>query len=76
MTNYLFTRLEQHFANRGNPKMFAGRYYCYNLVWWERHQDVGHAIEREKEIKRWRREKKNNLIEETNPSWRFLNKNI
>ena len=76
MTNDLPTRLNQHYENRGDPKTWAGKYYCYNLVWWERHQYVQHAIEREKEIKKWRREKKNNLIEEFNSKWRFLNDEV
>lgn len=76
MTNDLPTRLQQHYENRGNPKSWAGKHYCYNLVYWERHQFVEHAIEREKEIKKWRREKKNNLIASINPEWKFLNKEI
>jgi putative endonuclease len=40
------------------------------------HEDVVGAIEREKEIKKWRREKKVKLIEEQNPDWRFMNKDI
>ncbi len=69
-------RLKQHYENRGVPKTWAGKYFCYNLVWWERHQSVNHAIEREKEIKKWRREKKNKLIETINPNWEFLNVKI
>lgn len=76
MTNDLVTRLQQHYENRGNPKTWAGKYYCHKLVWWERHQYVDHAIEREKEIKKWRREKKNALIESMNPNWYFLNISI
>jgi putative endonuclease len=40
------------------------------------HEDVECAIEREKEIKKWRREKKVKLIEEQNPDWRFMNNDI
>ncbi len=76
VTNDLQTSLDQHYNNRGNPKTWVGRYFCYNLVWWERHGFIEHAIEREKEIKKWRREKKNNLIEQLNPKWRFLNQEI
>lgn len=32
VTNDLSRRLIEHYANRGKPKTFAGRYYCYNLV--------------------------------------------
>ena len=76
VTNDLYTRLSQHFINSGNSKTFAGRYNCYNLVYWERHQYIMHAIEREKEIKKWRRDKKDKLICSFNPEWRFLNNEI
>ena len=76
MTNDLATRLSQHYENRGDLKTWAGKYYCYHLVWWERHSNVHHAIEREKEIKKWRRAKKNQLIQEMNPNWRFLNNQV
>lgn len=76
MTNDLYTRLVQHKENAGKRQTFAGRYHCYYLVYWERHGQVEHAIEREKEIKGWRREKKEKLISEFNPEWRFLNDEI
>jgi putative endonuclease len=76
MTNDLEARLNQHYQNRGKNDTFAGKYYCYNLVYWERHQYVDHAIEREKEIKKWRREKKDYLINDFNPNWKFLNDDI
>ena len=62
VTNDLATRLQQHYSNRGNLTTFAGKYNCYNLIYWERHQFIEHAVEREKEIKKWCREKKENLI--------------
>jgi len=37
---------------------------------------ITNAIEREKQIKKWRREKKDNLINSFNPKWRFLNDDI
>jgi putative endonuclease len=73
MTNDLRRRLEQHFEQRGKKETFAGRNYCFNLIYWERHGYVQHAIEREKEIKGWSRKKKEALIEDFNPEWRFLN---
>ncbi len=76
VTNDLETRLTQHYENRGNKKTFAGRYYCYHLIYWERHQYIEHAIEREKEIKKWRRAKKETLINEFNPDWKFLNDGV
>ncbi len=72
MTNDLNARMAQHFENRGNPETFAGKYYCYNLLYWEGFQYVKQAIAREKEIKGWTREKKAALIATTNPKWQFL----
>jgi putative endonuclease len=70
---YLRRRLEQHFEQRGKKEIFAGRNFCFNLIYWERHGYVQHAIEREKEIKGWSRKKKEALIEDFNPEWKFLN---
>ena len=76
VTNDLYTRMQQHFENRGNKGSFPGKYYCYNLVYFENHQYIDHAIEREKEIKGWKRERKIKLIAEFNPEWKFLNGEI
>lgn len=76
VTNDLPTRLLQHYENRGNKESFAGRYYCYKLIYYERHSDINHAIEREKEIKGWTRNKKMELIKSLNPHWNFLNKEV
>jgi len=46
------------------------------LIYYEHFTRIEHAIAREKEIKKWRREKKIALIELFNPEWRFLNKDI
>jgi len=76
VTNDLSRRLYEHFENKGNNKTFAGRYYCYNLVYYEHFSHIQYAIEREKEIKKWRREKKDMLITEFNSEWRFLNTDV
>ncbi|HNR19991.1 MAG TPA: GIY-YIG nuclease family protein [Bacteroidia bacterium] len=76
VTNDLAIRMKQHFDNRGNGKTFAGKYFCYNLVYWERHNKSIHAIEREKQIKGWVRTKKEQLIKEFNPEWKFLNEEV
>ena len=73
ITNDLNRRLQEHKSNRGTKKSFAGRYYCYELVYYEVHQYVNNAIAREKELKKWSRAKKNALIESFNPSWDSLN---
>jgi len=76
VTNDLPTRLQQHYENKGQQKTFAGRYFCYNLIYWERFDYIQHAIEREKELKKWNRKKKENLINELNPEWRFFNDEV
>jgi putative endonuclease len=43
------------------------------LVYYEHGNDVHTVIAREKEIKKWRREKKNNLVMTMNPTWQDLN---
>lgn len=48
------------------------KYNIDKLVYFEETRDVHPAISREKEIKKWRREKKNNLVEAKNPSWKDL----
>jgi putative endonuclease len=48
---------------------FTEKYNLHKLVYFEETQDVNAAIEREKEIKKWRREKKNKLVNFMNPNW-------
>jgi len=76
ITNDLAQRLVEHYIERGKPSTFAGRYYCYNLLYYEDFQYVEDAIAREKEIKKWRRSKKEALINKFNPEWKFLNNEI
>ena len=54
---------------------FTQKYQCHRLVYYESYQDVQVAIAREKQLKRWRREKKIALIEERNPRWQDLAEN-
>lgn len=76
VTNNLEQRLIEHYLNRGQKKTFAGRYHCYNLLYFERYQSPSKAIEREKEIKLFRRSLKIELINGENPDWRFMNSKI
>jgi len=76
VTNDLERRLYEHYFNINQKESFTSKYKCFYLVWYERYQYVNHTIEREKEIKGWTRDKKNKLIEEENPGWRFLNGDI
>ena len=74
MTNNLKERLSQHKENLelGN-KTFASKYNLEFLVYYEKFVWVEEAIAREKELKKWRREKKMNLIRSFNPEFTFLN---
>jgi putative endonuclease len=72
VTNDLEIRIDQHYQNRGNKTTFAGRYFCYKLIYWERFPDINDAIAREKEIKGWGRAKKKDLIKTLNPNWNTL----
>ena len=76
VTNDLNRRLLEHYENRGNPTTFAGKYHCYRLVHFERFTHIDHAISREKEIKKWRREKKLELIRSLNPDIGFINHEV
>jgi len=76
MTNDLECRIIEHYLARGDLKSFAGRYFCYNLIYYERHNSARAAIEREKEIKDCNRNKKEELIRSFNPDMRFLNQDI
>ena len=51
---------------------FSSKYKCHRLVYYERFESVVDAIASEKEIKGWRREKKNKLVESMNPTWKDL----
>jgi putative endonuclease len=73
VTNDLIRRMAEHFENKSS---FAGKYLCYNLIYYEQYLDIRVAIAREKQIKGWTRDKKEALISELNPSWKFLNKEI
>lgn len=76
VTNNLARRLQEHYDSRDDESSFAGKYHCYNLVYCEIYENILDAINREKEIKKWRRNKKNKLIEEQNPNWKFMNDHI
>jgi putative endonuclease len=70
VTNNLENRVAQH--RNGEGGAFTRRYRVHILVHAEEYQYVEDAIAREKEIKGWRRSKKDALVEATNPSWADL----
>ena len=74
ITNNLERRLYEH--KNKLIEGFTKKYNLDKLVYFEHTTDVNSAIRREKEIKKWRREKKNNLIESLNPDWAELTHTI
>jgi len=56
----------------GSTPGFTSKYNCHYLVYYEQFGDIRMAISREKELKSWRREKKDTLINAFNPEWKFL----
>jgi putative endonuclease len=70
VTGHLEGRVRQHKEARVNG--FTKKYKCFKLVYFEEFESVEHAILREKQVKRWRRDKKEFLIRKLNPGWRDL----
>jgi len=78
VTNDLYRRISEHYENSKpfHHSSFAGSYNAYHLIYYERFTQVTNAIAREKEIKGWRRSKKEALINTMNPKWNFLNEEV
>ena len=67
MTNNLKRRMFEH--KNGFFEGFSKKYRLYYLVYFEDTEDINSAILREKQLKKWNREWKNELIERDNPEW-------
>jgi putative endonuclease len=70
VTNDLGRRVREHKSHE--IEGFTARYNVDRLVWFGEYDDIRRAITREKQLKRWVREKKVGLIERANPTWRDL----
>ena len=70
VTSDLVKRIWEHKNNM--VKGFTRRYGVHRLVWYELHESMESAIQREKRLKEWRRAWKLELIEGTNPDWQDL----
>ncbi len=70
VTSDLARRIDEHRA--GTVSGFSKRYNLHRLVWVEVHNSISEAIAREKQLKKWRRQWKIELIESMNPEWRDL----
>ena len=70
VTNDLERRTSEH--QQKLLEGFTKKYGCNRVVYYEHYTDVTAAIARETQLKKWRREKKENLIRSLNPTWKDL----
>ncbi len=70
VTNDLARRLEEH--RNGEASSFTRKHRVHTLVYFETFSEIDVAIARETRLKKYKREWKMNLIEQTNPNWRDL----
>jgi putative endonuclease len=70
VTSDLERRIHEH--REGLAPGFSSAYGCTRLAFYEEHDSIGSAIQREKSLKRWYRQWKIDLIEAMNPEWRDL----
>jgi putative endonuclease len=74
VTNNLVRRVYEH--REGLADGFTKRYHIKTLVFFEPHETIAVALQREKNIKHWSREWKIDLIIASNPGWRDLYEEI
>lgn len=70
VTNSLQRRVHEHKAH--DVTGFTSKYKLEKLVYYESTEDIHSALQREKQLKNWHRQWKNNLIKQTNPHWHDL----
>ncbi|HMS30960.1 MAG TPA: GIY-YIG nuclease family protein [Candidatus Saccharibacteria bacterium] len=70
VTSHLVRRITEH--KQKVVEGFTKKYGVSKLVWYEIHDTIESAIEREKQMKKWKRLWKLREIEEMNPEWRDL----
>ena len=70
VTNDLRRRVYEH--KSGEIEGFTKQYKVHKLVYFESGHDVKAAIAREKQLKGWKRERKNALVESVNPEWKEI----
>ena len=67
VTSNLAERVHAHRIGKGSH--FTRKYHVTRLVWWEEHELVTDAIQRETSMKKWKRDWKIDLVNERNPNW-------
>ena len=70
VTSDLVKRIWQH--KNDQAEGFTKKYAVHDLVYFESHENMLSAIQREKQIKKWRRNWKVEMIEAKNPNWTDL----
>ena len=70
VTGDILERVSQHKTGMGG--LHTGKYRIRKLVYFEVHETLGEAIARERKLKRWRRGRKDDLINQYNPNWSDL----
>ena len=70
VTNNLERRVCEHKSDL--IEGFSKKYQCHRLVYFEEYEKIDQAIEREKQVKKWNRSKKESLINRINPGWKDL----
>lgn len=71
VTNNLCRRIYEH-KNHLNKNSFTDRYNVEYCIYYDEFSDIKSAILREKELKKWNRQKKEALINKMNPEWKEL----
>ena len=74
VTNSLKRRISEHASGMGSR--FTSMYNCSKCVYYESFSTIEQAIEREKQLKHFKREWKNQLVNTVNPEWRDLSGDI
>ena len=74
VTSNLERRVWEH-KNHADSNSFTSKYKCTKLVYFEHGSSIESAIEREKQLKNWKREWKDAIITELNPKWIDLSDN-
>ena len=69
VTSDLRSRIYEH-RDHYYPNSFSAKYQLHFCIYYEQFTSIEEAIQREKQIKKWRREKKEVLINRVNPEWR------
>ena len=74
VTDNLLERVKEH-KLKIYPNSFTVKYNCHKLIYFEEWEDGFEATVREKQLKKWKRDWKVNLIEDMNPAWMDISLN-